>query len=378
MKKIILILFLSLTLVGCGIKNEAENYYNATIEDIKAELLEEVKREFKRDVVNDVVNIEDMLTAVVDENARSVIGVSNFQTDPRDSKVKEFGTGSGVIYKKQQGMYYAVTNEHVINDAEEIYAVLETGEYIKAILVGQDKKTDVAVIKFSSREDLKIAKLGNSDNIERGQLVLAIGNPDGYDFFGSVTMGVVSGLTRYISMDTDADGIQDWEANLLQHDAAISPGNSGGALFDINGNVIGINNMKIVKDAVSNIGFAIPSNLVKRITAELEEKGEIIRPFLGISGNDVLAIKQSGSTDIPDSINRGVYVGAIYDGSSVSDSNLKVGDIIVGYNNEQVDTFRELREHLLQSRVSDTITLTVYRNGVELEIQITLKEHPNE
>ena len=181
--------------------------------------------------------------------ADSVVGVTNLQT-VRDiwsssETTKETGTGSGVIYKKQDGKAYIVTNHHVVEGAQELDITFDDGTKAEGRLIGSDMWTDLAVIEIDATDVKAVAEFGDSDALKRGETVIAIGNPLGLGFSGSVTLGVVSGKDRSIPVDFNEDGIVDWYADVLQTDAAINPGNSGGALMNLAGQLIGINSMKI-------------------------------------------------------------------------------------------------------------------------------------
>lgn len=199
------------------------------------------------------LDIHTEVTDVVSEVANSVVGVTNLQT-VRDiwsssEMTRETGTGSGVIYKKVGGKAYIVSNHHVVEGAEMLEITFDDGTKTDGRLVGSDMWTDLAVIEIDSASVEAIADFGNSDSLKRGETVIAIGNPLGLGFSGSVTVGVVSGKDRSIPIDFNEDGIVDWHADVLQTDAAINPGNSGGALMNLAGQLIGINSMKITQES---------------------------------------------------------------------------------------------------------------------------------
>lgn len=287
------------------ITNTVVNYENITIDDLE----------------NCIVNTTKMV-----ENA--VIGVTlkaNYTTSIMGRPITSEDTesiGSGVIYKRIENKdtdgniisytYYVVTNRHVITGSNanyeyKIYAYLGYEDLeIEAEIVGYDTKVDMAVIKFDHSTYIQPVEFANSDEVEKGQFVIAIGNPDGYDYYGSATLGIVSGELRYISDDTDGDNVNDFNATYIQHDASINPGNSGGGLFTIDGKLIGINTLKIVDEEIDNMGFAIPSNVIKSLIENYIEKDiEITRPRLGITGSNVreltnAVIAANGLLEIPD------------------------------------------------------------------------------
>lgn len=351
------------------ITNKVVDYENITIADLESA----------------VVNTSNML-----ENA--VIGVTLKATytsiingRPVTSEDSE-SVGSGVIYKRVENYdennklvsftYYAVTNRHVItgnNSSYEynIYAYLGNEEIeIKASLLGKDEKVDMAVITFEHTTLIDPVEFGDSDEIEKGQFVIAIGNPDGYDYYGSVTFGVVSGELRHISDDTDDDGVTDFHGTYVQHDAAINPGNSGGGLFTIDGKLIGINTLKIVSDEVDNMGFAIPSNVIKSLIENYIEKGEpIIRPQLGITTVEVkhlsnAYIAQNGLKELPDIYGAtpkyGLYVVSIAPGSTISQSGMRKDDILLEFDGEKLTNM-----NIMSAKLN---ALTEYFIGTQVEI----------
>lgn len=386
MKKIFIVLFTALFLNSCiplPFQSTKKNYAQLNEEDIRnitEQIMNEVRKEINEEYFSQISEIEQKIISVVNTYSSSVLGVSNFHK--LGSYYKEVGTGSGVIYKHDldTSTYYMITNEHVIDDADKIRVVLEDKTYLDAELVGKDKVTDLAVIKFQSTKSLQVAEFGDSDLVKKGQFAIAIGNPLGYDFYGSVTVGSISGLARNVPIDYNNDNTIDWVASLIQHHAPISPGNSGGGLFDINGKLIGINNMKIVEDTVSNIGFAIPINIVKDIIAKLETKGEIIRPSLGITGQSVeviIEINELGEKyPLPSGVTKGVYVISITPNSS-ADGSLQPGDVILKYNDVEINDFEDLRAQIDIANVGDKVVLTVNRNGSILEIELTLLKRPD-
>ncbi len=371
MKKILLglVLVLGITLTGCipsDTDEDPEIGITYTEEELQ-ELIESLIPEAHVDTTYDLLSFEDAVTDMLAVARNGVLGVVT-------ETVLGNGTGSGVIYKKVDDTYYLVTNHHVVEDQTDLAIVYEKNgllfEITEVTLVGSDETTDLAVLTFESTEDFTVIPLADSYEIELGDFVFAIGNPLGFDYYGTVTMGVISGLARYVN-----DGqIGGFDATLLQHDAAISPGNSGGALLNLNGELIGINNLKIVDEDVTNIGFAIPSNTVARITADLEDDGEITRPYLGIS--TIAQVNECG-------MSFGVCVTVL--GGAAEVAGLEDDDVIIGYLNEGMDdflvinNFNDLREAILNSSVGETIQLKYVRNGIEyISLETVLTAHPED
>jgi len=317
----------------------------------------------------DVLYFENAITEMLQTVRTSVLGIRNIRSEGEDS------TGSGVIYKKEGNTYYVVTNHHVLRNHDALEIVYEKNGLLFEIkpqnitYVGSDPITDVGLITFTSSETFYTVDFADTYQLSLGQFVYAIGSPLGFTYYNSVTSGVVSGLTRF--METG-----ELNTSTIQHDAAISPGNSGGALFNTHGELIGINTLKIVRSDVEGLGFAVPANTIVRILADLEETGEVIRPFLGVSAN---ALVSTCNQDF------GVCIADIIEGSSADELGLIANDVIVGYKTESMEdylviqNFDQLREAILNSRVGEHVSVRYIRDGVTYESEYsTLVVHPDD
>lgn len=206
------------------------------------------------------VDVTSQVTEVVGNVQNTVVGVVNIQNQNIFGNQRtQGGTGSGVIYKKEGDHAYIVTNHHVIQGASNVEIVLNNEEQIEAELLGSDMYTDLAVLRVPAGEVPNAIEFGSSESLQVGEPVIAIGNPLGLQFAGSVTQGIISGKERLIPVDFDQNGVVDWQAEAIQTDAAINPGNSGGALVNLDGQLVGINSMKISNPNVEGLGFAIPN-----------------------------------------------------------------------------------------------------------------------
>lgn len=324
------------------------------------------------------------VTEVVDATFESVVGVTNFQSGQQNpyaentsSEPQEAGAGSGVIYKKEGDFAYIVTNNHVVEGAEKVAVTLADGTEIDAEVLGTDVWTDLAVLKTASDQIKDVAEFGDSSVLKSGEPVIAIGNPLGLQFSGSVTTGVISGTERSIPIDINKDGTEDWQAEVLQTDAAINPGNSGGALINSQGQLIGINSMKIAQASVEGIGLAIPINSAIPIIEDLETKGEVERPALGVSILDLQDIPEpirQGQLKLPAELEKGVVVESVASGSGAEAAGLQQSDVIVEMGGEKINSVLELRQYLYtKSEVGDTLKLKFYRGAelLEAELQLT-------
>ena len=294
----------------------------------------------------------------------SVVGIVVKQSFGNDIfSRQETANGSGFIISEDG---YIVTNSHVIEGASELYVVLNNGENYTAEVVGMDTKTDIAVIKIDV-QNLPKAELGKSSDLKVGELAVAIGNPLGLEFQGSVTAGVISALDR--SMEIDGR-----QYNLVQTDAAINPGNSGGPLVNKYGYVVGINTVKISSSKTEGMGFAIPMDYALPIIEELMEKGYVSgRPEIGIeiiNITDTMAMQYN--------LPVGVYILNVIPGSAAEKAGLKQEDVIVKADGESVTTAEMLNDVKDNHRVGEKMELTVIRGGKTMEITVVLgEENPN-
>ncbi|WP_031535559.1 MULTISPECIES: S1C family serine protease [unclassified Bacillus (in: firmicutes)] len=327
------------------------------------------------------LNVETDVTKAVDKAADSVVGITNLQSSnfwADETTAEEAGTGSGVIYKKSDGKAYIVTNNHVVQGATELEVTLSNGKKISAELIGADIWTDLAVVEVDASEITKIAEFGNSDTLKAGEPVIAIGNPLGLTFSGSVTQGIVSGLERTIPVDINEDGTPDWQSEVIQTDAAINPGNSGGALVNIEGQLIGINSMKIAESAVEGIGLAIPINSAIPIIEDLEEHGEVQRPYMGVelqSVSDIPGYYQQEALKLPEDITTGVAIKDVSPNSPAQKAGLKELDVIVELDGKEIVDLIDLRKHLYnEKKIGDSMEVKYYRNGKLETAELTLSE----
>ncbi|QDY45338.1 PDZ domain-containing protein [Planococcus glaciei] len=330
------------------------------------------------------VEITTDVTEAVEKAADAVVGVTNLQAandfwSQGQGQEQAVGTGSGVIYKNEGGKAYVVTNHHVIEGASGIELTLSDGTKVEATLVGSDIWTDLAVLEMDDANVPDVVELGDSDVLKRGETVIAIGNPLGLDFSGSVTTGVVSGTDRAVPVDLDGNGSEDWQAEVLQTDAAINPGNSGGALVNLAGQLIGINSMKIATDAVEGIGFAIPINSALPVIESIEQNGEMIRPAMGVTLMDLVQVPQAQreeTLNLPADVKEGVVVNSVVDGSAAAKAGMQQFDVIVEMDGEPVGDIIELRKHLYnEKKIGDTLAVKAYRNGELMDFELELVDN---
>lgn len=276
-----------------------------------------------------------------------------YYSDPSadSNNVVEQGSGSGIIISDDG---YIVTNQHVIEGASEISVILNTGDEINATLVGKDTKTDLAVLKIDTDIQISPATLGDSTQVQVGELAVAIGNPMGQEFSGSVTAGIISAVNRTMT-------IEDRTYNLLQTDAAINAGNSGGALINQYGEVIGINSVKLSSTGVEGMGFAIAISEAKPIIDDLEASGYVTgRPLVGIGIQET---------------KYGLFVGSVAEGTGAAEAGLKVGDMIIEVDGQKVTSSSEVNEIRDKKKPGDYLTFKILRDGETMEVQVRLTEN---
>lgn len=341
----------AVVITGCANSNTAE-----AVKDTKEAKVVEQKMSAARNTP---------IVAAARKVGPAVVGITNkaYVRDIFDRvQLTERGTGSGVIYDKRG---YIATNNHVVEGASEIIVSLTDGRTVKGKVLGADAVTDLAVVKIDE-ESLPVAKFGDSDSLLVGEPAIAIGNPLGLEFRGSVTAGVISALNRSIE-------VGERKFNLIQTDAAINPGNSGGALVNADGEVIGINSAKVAVSGVEGIGFAIPINTAKPILDELVEQGRIARPYLGASLMDKeIAARFGFELDL----HGGIFIVKIVENSPAYKAGIRPGDIILTFNGQEVSTAVDLRTKLAECRVGDNVEVTIIHNGVKVSKTITLEEVP--
>lgn len=308
--------------------------------------------------------------------------------DNQQQQQKLTGTGTGIVMSDNgKGGYYVMTNAHVIYDSEsdykcgeakEVHVVVEksgdtssdsTEETINAKIIGYDLDTDVAVLEIDKNDDIKPAEFGNSDELSVGDMVVAIGNPLGFDLYNTVTCGIVSALNRNVT-------INEKQMTLIQTDASINSGNSGGPLINGSGQVIGMNSAKMSTSYSSNsasiegLGFAIPINSAAEIANDLINYGYVTgKPQLGLTCKNIdSSVAQAYNMPV------GAYVMSVSSGSAAEKAGIQQGDVITKINDKEISTIEELNNEKNKFSAGDTVTLTLVRAGQEMNVDVTLDE----
>ncbi len=316
-----------------------------------------------------LTNYSDTAIYAAQKALPSMVSISvEYDVNYMGMKKAVAGSGSGVILSEDG---YILTNNHVISsaDSSSFYQVSDAKsikvkiygddtEY-SAEIIGTDSQTDLAVLKID-KTGLTPAELGDSSSVQIGEFVLAIGNPYNLDY--SVTAGIISALNREMTVENTT-------YNVIQADCAINSGNSGGALVNSKGEVIGITTLKLAGDGIEGVSFAIPVNETVPIYKELIEKGKISRPFVGISGIDL-----DEATAIRNGLTKGIYVDSVVSGSGVEDAGIMAGDVIVSFDGKDVSTMDELNAIKNTKNIGDKIEIKLYRKSELKTFTITLKE----
>ncbi len=284
--------------------------------------------------------------------------------EPEEREYQQRGLGSGVIVSDDG---YILTNHHVIAQADTINITLANEQQIPATVVGSDPNTDIAVLKINA-ENLPYMEFGDSEALQVGEMVIAIGSPLGAALAHTVTQGIVSAKGR---SDLNILGREGYE-NFIQTDAAINRGNSGGPLINMRGQLVGINTaIASQSGGFQGIGFAIPSNMARSVMESIIEKGRVVRGFIGINFqpvNETIA----RALDLPET--RGVIIGDVVSGSPAEEAGLQSEDVILEFNGRAIESGSEFRRSVAEKAPGTEVTLTVYRDGSEMEIMVTLGE----
>lgn len=304
---------------------------------------------------------------------------SSSSKSSKKASLETYSEGSGVIYMKSNGKGYIVTNNHVVSGSDAIQVVLSDGKKVTAKKVGSDAETDLAVLTIDSKYVTQTAQFGSSKNLQPGEQVIAVGSPLGSEYATSVTQGIISAKNRTISVP-DENGNATTQATVIQTDAAINPGNSGGPLVNMQGQVIGINSMKLSQStdgtAVEGMGFAIPSDEVVSIINQLVKNGKIERPQLGIRVVSVNELTDYGrrQLNLPSNVKSGVYVASVTSSGSAARGGMKAKDIITKIDGKEINDVVSLHTTLYSHKIGQTIQVQVLRNGKTQNLNITLRK----
>lgn len=347
--------------------------------------------------------VRPAVVSIINEQSLAVLQGEAPEEATGEEELTEAALGSGVIFEKAKGKAHIITNAHVVADAAALKAVLSTGEVREATLIGSDTITDLAVLEIDAGGIDTVAEIGDSQELRAGQVVMAIGNPLGLS--DSLTMGIVSKTQRIIPVSLAQDGVYDWEQEVIQVDASINQGNSGGPLIDLNGRVMGINSMKVSDFGVEGVGFAIPTKEAMPIVQSLLDYGKVKRPYLGVYTMDLdqyLAQQEAASMEsgghepedegaveegdpeadaglpeadlaLPKEVDKGVIVLEAV--GPAADAGLEFNDVIVKLDKQTIRSTLDLRKYLYETKeIGDSLEITFYRGGERKTLTLKLTE----
>ncbi len=315
---------------------------------------------------NKVVIDNSGLSSAVSKIYDAVVMVKNFQKGQLSS------TGSGFVYKVDSKYGYVMTNEHVVESADRLTILLTSGKEVEVTKLGGDEYLDIAVLRMPVEDVLQVASIGSTDDLKLGDTIFTIGSPVGEEYYNTVTSGIISGIDRMVTVSVNSQS--DWIMKVSQVDAAINPGNSGGPLMNANGEVIGVNSLKLVDNSIEGMGFSIKIEDAMAHVEELENSKTIERPMLGINllnASDKRTLSSYGIS-IDNNISSGVVVVEVVSGSGASKSGLEKGDVITKIDDEEIVNGAYLKYVLYKYKVGDKISITYIRNGKEKTTSVTL------
>lgn len=322
----------------------------------------------------------ERISAAAAKVAPSVVSILNHDEmslgDPSQAAL-----GSGVIFKKEKGKAYIITNTHVISGSDDLEIVTSDGSSRDAKVSGEDAINDIAVLEVDDHGINTVIELGDSGKLRAGETVIAVGNPLGLG--GTLTSGIVSYTNRMIPVSINQDGVYDWEQEVIQTDAAINEGNSGGALVNLSGKLIGINTMKISDMGVEGLGFAIPVNDVMRTVDDLLLHGKVVRPYVGVYTLDLnnpyspLTEEQREDMKLPSHVTSGVIVLEAH--GPAKDAGLKLNDVITQLDKQPIKSTKELRRYLYEhKKIGEELEVTYYRDGEAQKVMMKLSDKPSD
>lgn len=323
-----------------------------------------------KNIVENVSKLEYNETSIadsVDKVKDAVVVVMSYKNNIQIS------TGTGFVYKKDGDTSYIMTNNHVIDGADKVQLILDDGNTIDATVVGGETYSDIAVLTSTSDKLTTVIEIGDSSESRVGDTVFTVGSPMGEEYRGTVTKGTLSGKDRLVAVSFSGT-TSDYYMKVLQTDAAINPGNSGGPLLNINGEVIGVNSLKLVEDEIEGMGFAIPIEDALNYAETLESGNTVERPYVGIGMLDITDqyyLWQNGIS-IPNNITEGVAILTVENNSPASNAGIQKGDIIIKLNDTDISSVAEFRYELYKHNVGDTINITYIRDGKENTAKVTL------
>lgn len=320
-------------------------------------------------VVNNTVNgYTTDITNTVAASAARMVSVSAGREDLMNA-------GSGIVYSVNGGTVYIYTNAHIVADADSIQVTFDNGTMLPAVLVGSDPATDLALLSVTPEFTVAPFSTGDSSLLKKGEYVITAGASKGLDFEGASGFGIASSIDRSIAVDVDQDGVSDWNVDAIETDAPVNAANTGGALLNLSGELIGILSSKITSSGSGAMGFAVSADEAGLIAQQLIAKGSVSRGYLGVSGRTVsqMTVYQKSGQNLQLDEQSGVFVSYTEKGSPAEEAGILPGDVIVSINDVDVASVKALNRTLYEHAAGDKVEVGVLRGGVSSIIEVTLR-----
>ncbi|OXM84556.1 S1C family serine protease [Paenibacillus rigui] len=317
----------------------------------------------------------DSVVRMVEKVGPTVVSIIGSQKEGEKASPRggTRGLGSGVIFQKEGDKVRIVTNNHVVEGFNQLDVVTSAGEQRKATLLGRDQMTDLAVLEMDGSGIKQVAEFGDSRTLKAGQTAVAFGNPLGLGYAPTITQGIISWPKRTIPVSLGQQGEYDWEMDVIQTDAAINQGNSGGALVNLDGKVIGINTLKVADMGVEGLGFAIPITEAKPVIDTLISEHKIKRPYIGVVTQDLQSFAGTEVLKLPADVKTGIIV--LDATGPAKEKGLKTNDVIVELDGKPVSSTLALRKYIYgQKQIGDSLSVTYYRGSKKSTLTLNLAE----
>jgi serine protease Do len=318
------------------------------------------------------ITTSELVETSISSSVDKVYGATVLVISYRDGK--QVSTGTGFVYKKDNNKAYIMTNNHVIDNADKVEVEFNNKEErVSAEILGGETFSDIAVLTINAKDSDMIVETGDSNSAKLGDTIFTVGSPMGETYKGTVTKGILSGKERLVEVSLSG-GVTDYYMKVLQLDAAVNPGNSGGPLCDVSGKVIGIISLKIVQNEVEGMGFAIPIEDALKYASSIEEGGEIVRPYFGVGTLDITDEYNlwKNRITLPEGVETGVVVVEVMENSPADKAKLKKGDVIIKIGDVKIDNLAEFRYELYKYEVGNKVKVTYNRGGSEKTVIVTL------
>lgn len=324
----------------------------------------------KKTMISETKVTEEAMEDAIDKVYNSVLCI-----EVLNNNGDTISSGTGFVYQKDSKYGYVLTNAHVVSNNSNIQGTLSNNKVVTLTVLGTDTYTDLAVLRMDVNDVLQVASIGSSSNVKIGNTVFTVGSPMGSTYLGTVTKGILSGKDRLVSTSSSSNSSgESFTVKVLQTDAAISPGNSGGPLVNLAGDVIGITSLKLVNEEVEGMGFAIPIEDAMDYVSYLERGQTVKRPMMGVQIVDLTNgyLLNRYGIKVDSNVSSGVILLKVNIGYPASLAGLKDGDVITKMDNEKITTTAEFKYYLYKHKVGDTVEITYVRNGKEGKCEVKL------